>query len=123
MFWRTLSVGNIQYSPAHDKRYLQSVGKAPHRPVRHQAEQQTTVIRVPSARSTSGERRRSHVRLDGTGRLCFSAAGPPEYSTQEDPVGAISGDSTSSQLFPPLLSLLIEIPVKLPTRPDLLTQP
>ena len=97
------SSDRMDYSPTHDKRDFQSVGKTSHRLVRNQTEQQATDIRVSSTRSTSRERRRSHVRLDGSGRLCFSAAGSPEYSTQEDSVGALSSNSTSPQLASPLV--------------------
>jgi hypothetical protein len=77
---------------------LRPLGETPHRSVRHQAEQQIARVRVTSPRSTSRERRRSHVRLDMTGRLCFSAAGTVKHSTQENTAGELSNNTTSSQL-------------------------
>jgi hypothetical protein len=83
----------MDHTPAHNQRYLQ-------------AKQKTTVVCVPRARSSSGERRRSHIRLDGAGCLCFSPSGSPGPSAQEDIIGTLSRYSTSYQLAgPPVVSV------------------
>jgi len=80
---------------------IRSLGETSHRSVCHQAKQQTSSVRVTSPRSTSGERRCSYVRLDGTGRICFSSAGTAERSAQENTIGKPSNNITSSQLASP----------------------
>ncbi len=97
------SPDRMDYSSGHDKWDLQSMGETPHRLVCHQAKQKITNFRVPGTRSTSRERRRSHVRLDGTGGLCFSSAGSSGNSPQKDPTGRSSGDSAGTKLASSLM--------------------
>ena len=108
--------------------HLPSMGSTTRRSFCDGTEPQVTDIRVSSTGRERPGHRRILVRLESDERLRLSSHQPRGTSHTETQDSVLHSDSDSSSIpghtwFQDLLNMLVDVPIEIPPRADLLSQP